>query len=200
MHELQTLGVLLGSSWASGLNLYATVGLLGLAHHLQWIQLPGSLDAVSHPVVIVVALGLLAVQFVADKIPLVDSAWDSVHSVIRPVGGAVLAYLALTDAPVPAQLAASLLSGAVAMDAHAVKASARLAINTSPEPFSNIAASLVEDSLVLTLIWLIIQHPLAALVLVVLLVIASIWVLRRLWHLLGRVFRTIWRSPVKGAV
>jgi Domain of unknown function (DUF4126) len=144
MSAIQSLGFLLGTSFASGLNLYATVAALGLLHRFHVIELPPSLQVLSHTVVLAVAAGLYLVEFVADKIPYVDSVWDVIHTFIRPPAAAILAYSAVGQLPDGWRLAAALLAGGVALTSHGTKASARLAINASPEPFSNSAASLTE--------------------------------------------------------
>ncbi|MFC1621729.1 DUF4126 domain-containing protein, partial [Candidatus Omnitrophota bacterium] len=125
MDVLANLGVMLGGSWASGVNLYLTVAGLGIMDKLGILSLPGNLDAISNPFVIAVAILMYAVEFFADKIPLVDSAWDSVHTFIRPLGGAALSYMAMADIGPVAQIPAALLSGTVAMDSHLTKATTR---------------------------------------------------------------------------
>src|SRR5581483_8845580 len=133
-------------AFASGLNVYATVAVLGLASHYHLVTLPDQFRAFDHPVVIAAAIAMYLVEFVADKIPWVDSLWDAVHTVVRPVGGALVAVSALGDASPTAQALAALLGGSVAMTTHLTKAGARAAANTSPEPFSNWALSLLEDA------------------------------------------------------
>jgi hypothetical protein len=192
MDVLATLGLLLGSSWATGLSLYAAVFVLGLCHRLGWIDLPGSLDSLS-ALPIVVTAGLLYVfEFVADKVPGVDTLWDAIHSFIRPLGGAALAYLAVGggDASPTFQVMAALLGGTVALSSHVTKATSRLMINTSPEPISNWMASLVGDGLVLTVIWLAVSHPVAAAVVVLTLIAVSVWLLFRLLRLVRSLLST----------
>lgn len=191
MEVLNSIGVLLGSSWASGVNLYLTVAGLGIASRFGWINLPGNMDAVSHPLVIIVALLIYAVEFFADKIPLVDSAWDSVHTFIRPVGGAALAYMAMADAGPAIQLPVALVSGSIAMDSHLTKATTRLAINTSPEPVTNSIASVTEDGLVLGALWLIIKHPIISAIAVILFILFSIWFLKKMFRFVKKVFGSL---------
>ena len=122
---------------------------LGIADRAGWITLPGNLDTLSHPLVIGAAVIMFGVEFLADKVPYVDSAWDSVHTFIRPLGGAALAYMGAADMGPVAQTSLSLLGGTVAMDSHLTKATTRVAINTSPEPITNSVASITEDATVI---------------------------------------------------
>ncbi|MFH1360944.1 MAG: DUF4126 domain-containing protein [Candidatus Omnitrophota bacterium] len=187
MDALNSLNVLVGSSWASGVNLYLTIAGLGIAHRMQWITLPGNMDSLAHPLVIIVAIVLYVIEFVADKVPYVDSAWDSVHTFIRPVGGAALGYMAMADAGPALQIPVALLTGSISMDSHLTKATARAAINTSPEPFSNSVASVTEDISVAGIIYLIIKHPVIATILVIIFIIFSIWFLKTMFRFLRRV-------------
>ena len=189
MGILSNIGMLLAGSWASGINLYLTISVLGIANRFGFINLPGSLDVISHPIVIFCAGSLFLIEFFADKIPYVDSVWDSFHTAIRPAGGAALAYLATTNVDPSLQLSAAMLCGAVSMDAHLTKATTRVAINTSPEPFTNTIASVSEDSLVLVALWLMIKHPIIAAVLVIAFIVFSIWFLRTMFRFLKAVFR-----------
>ncbi len=166
MEQLQLLGVALGLATLAGLNLYLTVFVTGLAINQHWIVLSPayqSLDVLSHPMIIVLAGVLYLLEFFADKIPWIDSAWDTVHTVIRPIGGALLALQALGETTPTHQVAVALVAGTTSLISHTAKSTTRLVANSSPEPFSNIGLSLGEDALVLgglTLIWL---HPVAAL-------------------------------------
>jgi len=174
-------------AFASGLNIYATVAVLGLCEHFHLVDLPPQLRAFDHPAIIGIALAMYLVEFVADKIPWFDSVWDAVHTVVRPIGGAVVAVNAIGHAsPVMTALAA-LLGGSIAMTTHVTKAGTRAAVNTSPEPFSNWVLSLSEDAVAIGLSYFALQHPYAAAVVAVLLLIAMItlasyivrWVRRR---------------------
>lgn len=189
MEILSNLGVLLGGSWASGVNLYLTIAGLGIMDKMGIINLPGNLEAISNPLIIAVAILMYAVEFFADKIPLVDSAWDSVHTFIRPLGGAALSYMAMADIGLVAQIPAALLSGTVAMDSHLTKATTRVAINTSPEPITNSIASVSEDAMVVGVLWMIINHPIVAGIIVILFVLFSIWFLRMMFRFVKKVFR-----------
>jgi hypothetical protein len=189
MPFLKDLGLILGGSWTSGINLYLTIAGLGIADRAGWVELPGKLDVLSHPLVILVALLLFAVEFFADKIPYVDSAWDSAHTFIRPAGAALLTFMALSDLDSNAiQLSGALLGGTVALDSHLTKATTRVAINTSPEPFTNIAASTAEDGLVIGVLWLIFTHPVIAAVLVISFIVFSIWFLNLMFRFMKKIF------------
>ena len=189
MEVLSNLGVMLGGSWASGVNLYLTIAGLGIMDKMGILSLPGNLDAISNPLVIAAAILMYAVEFFADKIPIVDSAWDSVHTFIRPIGGAALSYMAMADIGPLAQIPAALLSGTVAMDSHLTKATTRVAINTSPEPVTNSIASVSEDALVIGALWMIVNHPIVTGLLVILFIAFSIWFLRVMFRFVKKVFR-----------
>jgi hypothetical protein len=179
---------MLGTSWATGINLYAVVFVLGLTNRLGWIDLPQSLDPLSSLVVLVTAGLFYAVEFIADKIPAVDSVWDTIHTFIRPLGGAALAYMAVGDTSPTFQIMAALLGGAVALNSHLTKATSRLALNASPEPVSNWTASLLGDGLVLGLIWLAVSHPVIAIVVVLAFIVLSIWFLTKMVQFVKSIF------------
>src|SRR3954471_13795097 len=145
MDFISTLAISLGSSWVSGINLYATVATLGLLGRFAHLRLPGELDVVTNWWVIGVALFLFVIEFVADKIQVVDSVWDVIHTFIRIPAGAILAATAFGDFDKSVQVIAFLVGGGLALSSHGTKAATRLLINTSPEPVSNVVASLVED-------------------------------------------------------
>src|SRR5262250_3625191 len=166
MDALQSLSLALGTAWASGINLYATVAALGIAGRTEMIQLPPELQVLTHPAVIAVACIMYVIEFFADKVPLVDSGWDVLHTFIRIPAGALLAARAVGDVNPALELAALLAGGTVALAAHGTKATVRLAVNVSPEPFSNWFASVGEDLSVLGGIWLIFHHPLVMVLLV----------------------------------
>ena len=174
-------------AFASGLNIYATVAVLGLCEHFHVVDLPPQFRAFDHPVIIGGALAMYLVEFVADKIPWFDSVWDAVHTVVRPIGGALVAVNAMGHAsPVMTGLAA-LLGGSIAMTTHVTKAGTRAAVNTSPEPLSNWVLSLSEDAVAIGLSYFALQHPYAAAAIAILLLVAMItlasyivgWVRRR---------------------
>jgi len=184
---LPELGVATGAAAASGLRLYGTVAALGLLDHLGVLHLPGHLAVLGHPAIIGLAATLYLAEFVADKVPVFDSIWDAFHTFIRIPAGAVLAFALLHDVQEPWRTAAALLGSAVALSAHGLKASARLAANASPEPFSNWGLSFSEELIVVWVLWLSVAHPLAAVVVgLVLLVCAAVaagWILRALRRL-----------------
>jgi hypothetical protein len=164
MDTLVFLGRTLGFSVAAGVNLYATVALIGLASRFEWVTLPPEYAIFNNNWVIGLALVLYAVEFVADKVPWVDTLWDTIHTFIRPLGGAAVAVAALGDASPGMTALVALLGGTVAAGAHATKAGTRVVVNTSPEPFSNWILSLAEDGFVVALGLLALKYPLAALV------------------------------------
>src|SRR5512134_441797 len=192
MSPLETLGFALGTSFASGLNLYLTVAVAGLFQRLGIVQLPEPLLVLSNPVVLGIAITLFVIEFVADKVPYVDSLWDAAHTFIRPPAAALLSYSAFAGEGIPEEwkLGAALLAGSVALTSHGAKASTRAAANMSPEPFSNWTLSLLEDGIVVFLAWMAAEHPLITAALVVVLVIAATFVI---WKLFGYLRRAIAR-------
>lgn len=188
MEVISNLGTMLGASWASGINLYMTVAALGLMNRFGAINLPGNLDILSNPIVITVAIIMYLIEFFADKIPYVDSAWDSIHTIVRPAGSSMMAYMAFSQSPEAMQLSAALLSGGIALDAHLTKATARVAINTSPEPITNSVASVTEDGLVAVALWLVVTHPFVAALLVISFIVFSVWFLKVMYRFVKKVF------------
>lgn len=162
--DLVTLGRTLGFSFAAGVNLYATVAILGLAARYGWVDLPPQFQAFNNLLVIGAALVLYFIEFFADKIPYFDSVWDIVHTAIRPLGGALIAVATLGDASPGVEALVALLGGTVAAGSHLTKTSTRAMANTSPEPVSNWALSFGEDVFVVGLGYLALAHPIAALV------------------------------------
>src|SRR5262245_13084496 len=160
---LTALGYTIPLAFASGLNVYATIAVLGLCSHYGLVALPEQFRAFDNPIVIGVALTMYAIEFVADKIPWFDTAWDAVHTVVRPLGGALVAVTALGDATPTTRVLAALAGGSVAMTTHLTKAGTRAAANTSPEPFSNWLLSLGEDVVAIAMTYGAIRHPLVAL-------------------------------------
>jgi Domain of unknown function (DUF4126) len=186
MNPIETISLVLGTGFSSGLNLYATVATLGLLQRFGIIHLPEKLQVLSHPLVLGVALGLYGVEFLADKIPYVDSVWQAVHTFIRPPAAALLAFTVTAAATEPWRWAAALLAGGIALTSHGTKASARAAINMSPEPFSNWALSFGEDLLAVWVTWFATAHPRVAVVVVIVLVAISLYVLYHLFRILRR--------------
>jgi hypothetical protein len=184
MDLVMSLGRTLGFSLTSGVNLYATVAILGLATKYQWVELPPQYGVFASDWVIGLSLLLFAIEFIADKIPWVDSLWDSVHTFVRPVGGALVAIATLGEASPMFEVLVGLMGGTVAAGSHFTKASTRVAVNASPEPFSNWALSFFEDAFVLGLGLLALKYPAAAFVVTLLILIAIVlalgWIVRKL--------------------
>lgn len=188
---LTTLGTAMGSAWLSGINLYATVVTLGLLERFHLVTLPGDLNILGNWWVIGLAGGMYAIEFVADKIPAVDSVWDALHTFIRVPAGAILAASAFAQFDPSIKWAAMILGGGIALGSHGAKAATRLTANTSPEPFSNIALSLGEDVFTFGSTILMAFFPVVILVVVVIFLILLIWlgpkVLRALRRMMARV-------------
>jgi uncharacterized protein DUF4126 len=187
MSPLETLGFTLGTSFAAGLNLYATVATAGLLEHYGVIHLPPALTILGQPIVWGLALAIFAVEFVADKVPLVDSVWDAIHTFIRPPAAALLAYGAFADVPEPWKVSAALLAGGIAFTSHGAKATTRVAVNASPEPFSNWALSVIEDMVAVGLSWLATTHPVITTAAVIVLLGGCVLVIWKLWGIARRV-------------
>ena len=186
MEWLETIGRTLGFSLAAGVNLYATVAILGLASRYGWVALPEQFQIFDNPWIIGAAGVLYAIEFVADKIPWVDSMWDSVHTFIRPVGGAVIAVAALGEQPPAIEAAIALLGGVVAASSHVTKASTRVAANASPEPFSNWILSFLGDGFVIGITMIALNYPLVALGVSVTILVLIALIIRAIWKWLRR--------------
>jgi uncharacterized protein DUF4126 len=184
MEFLIALGRTLGFSLTAGVNLYATVAILGLAARFDWVSLPPQYDVFASDWVIGGALVLYVIEFIADKIPWIDSMWDSVHTFVRPVGGALIAVATLGEASPSLEVIVGLLGGTIAAGSHLTKASTRVAANTSPEPFTNWALSLIEDVFVVGVGLLALKYPLIALAItvavLVIIVLTLRWIFRKL--------------------
>jgi hypothetical protein len=184
---MEAIGLIAGSGWASGLNLYLVALLLGAAGRLGWADIP---DVLTRLDVMIVAGALFVVEFVVDKVPYLDNIWDAIHTVVRPLGAAALGLVVAGQSESIGAALGALVAGALAFDAHAAKASTRVVVNASPEPVSNIALSLFEDVGVAALVALAITYPLVTIVVVAVLVVAAtaltIWLLR--------IMRRSWRS------
>ena len=187
--DLTTLGFAMGSSWLSGINLYATVATLGLLERFHFVQLPGDLAFLSHPWVIATALALFAVEFIADKIPAVDSIWDMVHTFIRIPAGAILAVSAFAHFDPKVRLSALLIGGTLALSSHGTKTATRLTANMSPEPFSNILLSLFEDAFTIGMSVIMAIHPIVIVIIVAIGLITSIFMFRLIRRALRKLFR-----------
>ena len=182
---IETIGVISGSGWASGLNLYLTTLMLGIAGRAGWAEIP---DVLTRTDVMIVAGVLFAVEFVADKVPFLDSFWDAIHTFIRPIGAAAIGAVIAGDSGSIGAAVGGILSGVLALDAHSAKASTRVMVNASPEPVSNAAVSLFEDFSVAGLVVLAVTFPLVTIIVVAILVVAAtaltIWLwksVRRAW-------------------
>src|SRR6185312_9228551 len=191
--DLTTLGFAMGSAWLSGINLYATVLTLGLLQKFQVAHLPGDLGYLGNDWVIGLAAALYLVQFVADKIPAVDSVWDVIHTFIRVPAGAVLAATAFGDFDRSVQVIALLLGGGLALSSHGTKAAARAVINASPEPFSNIVVSLSEDILAVGTIVAAVFLPLVVFLIIAAGLIFSFWLLPRVLRFFRKVLQSVRR-------
>jgi hypothetical protein len=191
MGVIESLGLAMGMAWTSGINLYATIAALGIASRLQMIALPPSLEVLGHPLVITIAVVMYFIEFVADKIPYVDNGWDVVHTFIRVPAGAILAARALGEMHPALELAAILAGGGVALAAHGTKATARLAINTSPEPFSNWFASVGEDVTVLGGLWLSFHYPWLMLLFLALFLAFVAWIFPKVYRVAKQGFKIL---------
>ena len=196
METIATLGSLLGIGFLSGIRLYSTVLAVGLGIRFGFLDLPAGLahlDVLASTPVIAVAATVYTVEFVADKIPLVDSMWDAVHTFIRPVGAAIVGATAIGPVDPAISIAVALLCGFVALSGHGAKATTRVAVNHSPEPFTNAGISLAEDGLVLGGVWLALEHPLVSLGVVAVLVVLSVWLVWAFYSMVRRFLRTLFR-------
>ena len=184
--QLAAVAAALG--WASGVRLYAVLFIVGGLGYLHWIELPHGLQLLAHPWVLAASGFMFCVEFFADKIPGVDSLWDAVHTFIRIPAGAALAASVFGDAPAAMSIVAAILGGALAASSHVAKAGSRALINTSPEPFSNWAASFGEDLAVGMMLYLAFAHPLIALALLAVVVALTIWLIPKIWRFVRRLF------------
>jgi hypothetical protein len=201
MNELDSvaniIALTMGVGWASGINLYAAIFMLGLMGATDSIVLPPDLLVLTNPLVLFAAGAMYLVEFVTDKIPGVDTTWDALHTFVRIPAGALLAAGAVGEVNPAVALAAAILGGGLAAGAHATKAGARALINTSPEPFSNWSASVAEDLLVVAGLWTALHYPWLFIGLLVVFVLLMIWLLPKLWRGIKRVLAAIgrWLGP-----
>jgi hypothetical protein len=187
--QLVALAAALG--WASGIRVYAVLFVVGGLGYLRWVDLPGGLVVLAHPWVLAASGFMFAVEFLADKVPGVDTVWDAVHTFIRIPAGAALAASVFGDSSAAATLAAAILGGSLAAGSHFAKAGSRAVINTSPEPFSNWAASFGEELAVGTVLWLAFANPIAALVVLALLVVFMAWLIPKVWRFVAALVRRV---------
>jgi hypothetical protein len=197
MGTIEALSLAMGTAWTSGINLYATVAALGIANRLEMIQLPQNLEVLSHPGVIAIACIMYFIEFFADKVPYLDTGWDALHTFIRVPAGAILAARSLGDLNPALELMALLAGGSIALIAHGTKATTRLAINASPEPFSNWAASITEDLAVFGSIWLMFHHPIVMIILVLVFLALVAWLVPKIYRLAKRGFQAL-RNKMRG--
>jgi hypothetical protein len=196
MEIVALLSSLMGLAFVSGLRLYGTVLALGLGIRMGFIRLDPAmsrLEVLGDPLVIMVAGLIYVVEFVADKIPWVDSMWDSIHTLIRPLGAAVLGAVAIGDVDPRIKVVASLLCGSLALASHTGKAGIRLAVNHSPEPFTNVGISLAEDAIAAAGVWLAVAHPYMMAALIAAWLVALAWVLPKIYRLARRGLTTAYR-------
>ncbi len=185
--------------WASGIRLYAVLFVVGGLGYLGWVELPGGLGTLSHPWVLAASGFMFCVEFFADKIPGVDSVWDFVHTFIRIPAGAVLAGSVFGDSSAAAALAAAIVGGSLAAGSHFAKAGSRAVINTSPEPFSNWSASFGEELAVGTVLWLAFTYPIAALIVLGLLVLLTIWLIFKVWRFIRALLQKLTGGAARSA-
>ncbi len=196
---LQSVALASLLAWASGVRLYLVVFAVGLGGYLGYIDLPSGLEVLQHPWVIGSAGFLLAMEFLADKVPGLDSLWDSVHTFIRIPAGALLAAGATGDTLSALTVAAGLLGGTITAGTHFTKAGGRALLNTSPEPFSNWMASFTEDALVLAAIWLAFKYPIAFLAALAIFIVFMIWFIPKVWRAVAALVRRLRPQPQEAA-
>lgn len=189
MEWFSTLSLALGSAWTSGINLYATVSVLGLLQRFGGVKLPGGLEVLDNWWIIGIAGGLYIVEFFADKIPYVDSVWDVVHTFIRVPAGIVVAYAATTDLPTSVAIPAALIGGGVSLAAHGTKATARIGANLSPEPVSNWILSLAEDAIAIVGTLLAVFAPVIIAIVLIVFLIFFFWFFPKIFRAIRRLFR-----------
>jgi hypothetical protein len=191
MEHLQALALAGGLAWASGIRLYAAVFIVGLLGRLGYVHLPEHLQLLEHNWVLGASGFMLLVEFLADKVPAVDSAWDAVHTFIRIPVGAMLAWGAMGDSAPDVQMAAAIVGGAIAGSTHLAKMGTRAAINTSPEPFSNWTMSFSEDGILVAGLWLVFRHPLVFLILLAAFFVLLIWLIPKLFRFVAGLWRRL---------
>lgn len=188
---LPELAIAAALAWGAGIRLYAVLLLVGLAGAMGWIVLPSHLHVLSHPLVMGASGFMAIVELLADKVPWMDSLWDTVHTVIRIPAGAALAGAVFGDAGAAVAVAAAIVGGTIAAGSHLTKAGTRGVANTSPEPFSNWALSFAEDAVVPAGLWLAYAHPAAFLVALVIAMLCAFFFLRWITRGLAALFRRL---------
>ena len=193
METIDVIALTLGVAWASGINLYAAILVLGILGAGGYTELPPSLTVLQDPLVLMAAGVMYFVEFFADKIPGVDTGWDTIHTFIRIPAGAILAVGAAQGLEInqAAELAAALLGGSLAATSHLTKASTRVVINTSPEPVTNWTASIAEDLAVVGGLWASLNYPIAFIAFIVVFILLAIWLLPKLWRVIKNIVATL---------
>jgi len=186
---IQTIALTMGVAWASGINLYGTLLALGIMSNTGYVDLPVDLQVVGDPLVIAAVALMYGVEFFADKVPGVDTGWDTLHTFVRIPAGALLAAGAIGDVAPAAEIAAAIVGGSLAAGTHFTKAGSRVLINTSPEPVSNWAASITEDIAVFAGLWAAIAHPYVFVGLLIVFILLMIWLMPKLWRGVKRVLQ-----------
>lgn len=192
-HIAAVLALTMGASWASGINLYAAMAVLGFSGATGSVELPPDLQILENPLVIAAASVMYVVEFIIDKIPGLDTTWDSVHTFVRIPAGAMMASAAVGDVGAAMELAAAIMGGGLAAASHATKAGSRIIINASPEPFTNWAASITEDVAVIGGLWVALHHPWVFLGLMLAFIVLMVWLLPKIWGAIKSVFGWIGR-------
>nr|CRH06787.1 conserved membrane protein of unknown function [Candidatus Magnetococcus massalia] len=190
---INTLALTMGASWASGINLYAAMAVLGFGAANGSIVLPPDLQILAHPMVLMASAVMYFVEFIADKTPGVDTGWDTIHTFVRIPAGAMMAAGAVGEVGPAMEMAAAIMGGGLATVSHATKAGSRVVINTSPEPFSNWGASIGEDVAVIAGLWTALTHPVIFLIALALFILFAAWLLPKIWGAIKGVFRWIGR-------
>lgn len=190
---IQLIALSMGVAWASGINLYAAILTLGIAGATGNIELPQGLHVLSDPLVIGAAGLMYCVEFFADKIPGIDTGWDVIHTFVRVPAGVLLAAGSVGDLSAAASVTAGILGGGMALGTHSIKAGSRALINTSPEPFSNWTASILEDIAVFSGLWVALNQPLLFIVLLIIFILLMIWLLPKLWRGIKSAFASLKR-------
>ena len=191
MEWFSTLSLALGSAWTSGINLYATVSVLGLLQKFGSVKLPGGLDVLDNWWIIGIAGGLYLIEFFADKIPYVDSVWDVVHTFIRVPAGAVVAWAAVSDMDPAVVVPATLIGGGLALSSHGTKATARIAANLSPEPVTNTLLSLAEDAVAIIGVLLAVFAPILIAIVLIVFLLFFVWFFPKIFRAIKRLFAAI---------
>jgi len=191
MEWFSTLSLALGSAWTSGINLYATVSVLGLLQKFGSVKLPGGLDVLDNWWIIGIAGGLYLIEFFADKIPYVDSVWDVVHTFIRVPAGAVVAWAAVSDMDPAVVIPATLIGGGLALSSHGTKATARIAANLSPEPVTNTLLSLAEDAIAIIGVLLAVFAPVLIAIVLIVFLLFFFWFFPKIFRAIKRLFAAV---------